>query len=58
MNDEERQSYFALVRVELEDATAEEARWFFEAIQGGGATIELDGMEAGILDVTPEGTMR
>lgn len=54
MASEERRSFFALVRVELEEATAEEAAYFWEAIQGGGATIGREGMEAGIVSVEPE----
>ena len=54
MPDEERRSHFATLRVELEDSTDEEARWFWEAIQGGGATIERDMFEASILSVQPD----
>lgn len=51
---EERRSHFATIRVELEDSTDEEASWFWEAIQGGGSTIERDPFEASIVRVEPD----
>jgi cysteine synthase len=52
VNEEERRSHFATVRVELEDVTAEEAGQFWRALAEH--EIEIGGYAAAIVAVAPE----
>ncbi len=57
MSDDERSSHFGWVRVELEDSTDDEARWYFDALVGSGATLAIDVFEAGVVKVQRDLTM-
>jgi hypothetical protein len=53
VNEGERRTFFATVRVELEGVTAEEARQFWGALAEH--EIEIGGYAAAVLAVAPEG---
>ena len=52
MNDEERRTIYATVRVELEDVTAEDAGEFWRALAEH--EIEIGGYAAAVVEVSPE----
>jgi hypothetical protein len=52
---EDRGVHHAIVRLELEDVTDEEAAWFWRRLAGdpGHGQIEIDGLEAQVAEVQP-----